>query len=289
MKGIIMAGGTGSRLYPLTLSVSKQLLPVYDKPMIYYPLSVLMLAGIRDILIISTHHDLPLFQRLLQDGHHLGINIHYAAQNQPNGIAEGLIIGRQFIHQDPVALILGDNIYFGESFKQKLHHTINTLQDATIFVHQVSHPENFGIVNFDAHGDPIDICEKPTMPKSNYAVTGLYFYHHSVTDIAQSLKPSSRGELEITDINRLYLQQGKLNIQMLGRGFTWLDTGTPDSLLEAAQLIHTIEKRQGMKIACLEEIAYRQGWINTENILQQIHTLKSGSYQNYLKQIIQHS
>ena len=286
MKGILLAGGSGSRLYPLTCGVSKQLLPVYDKPMVYYPLSVLMLAGIRDVLIITTAHDLPAYQRLLGDGSRFGIHLSYAVQAQPAGVAQALLIGAPFIGTDAVCLILGDNIYFGESFGRKLHQAAAQTHGASVFAYHVPDPERFGVIEFDAQFKATAIEEKPTHPKSHYAVTGLYFYDNQVLDIARQLRPSERGELEITDINRSYLQQGLLHVQLLGRGFVWLDTGTHDSLLEAAQFVHTIEKRQGLKIACLEEIAYRQGWLNAAELAAAAAPLAHSGYGQYLLRLL---
>ncbi|PKG54904.1 glucose-1-phosphate thymidylyltransferase [Halomonas sp. MES3-P3E] len=262
MKGIILAGGSGSRLYPITLGFSKQLLPIYDKPMIYYPLSVLMLAGIRDILIITTPDDQASFQRLLGDGNRFGIHLSYAVQQSPDGLAQAFIIGERFIGRDNVCLVLGDNIFFGHSFTPKLRQAVKRTTGATVFGYQVKDPERFGVVAFGADKRAVSIEEKPTKPRSNYAVTGLYFYDNNVMDVAKQVTPSERGELEITSINQAYLDRGNLHVELLGRGFAWLDTGTHESLLEAAQFVETIEKRQGYKIACLEEIAFNQSWLS---------------------------
>lgn len=285
LKGIILAGGSGTRLYPITKGVSKQLLPVYDKPMIYYPLSTLMLAGIKDILIISTPHDLPSFKRLLGSGSDFGINLSYATQPSPDGLAQAFIIGRDFIGNDSVCLVLGDNIFFGQSFDQMLRNSIrqtDSLGMASIYGYRVSDPERYGVAEFDKDGKVISIEEKPEHPKSNYAVVGLYFYPNSVVDIAANLKPSSRGELEITAVNQEYLNQGKLNLQKFGRGFAWLDTGTHESLSEASTFIEAIEKRQGLKVACLEEIAFTNGWISREDLLRQAEPMKKNEYGKYL-------
>ncbi|NLI90891.1 MAG: glucose-1-phosphate thymidylyltransferase RfbA [Peptococcaceae bacterium] len=282
MKGIILAGGSGTRLYPLTKSVSKQMLPIYDKPMIYYPLSVLMLAGIKDILIISTPTDTPGFEQLLGDGKDLGISLTYAIQPEPRGIAEAFTIGEKFIQQDRVALILGDNIFYGQGFTPLLHNAVDRKSGATVFAYRVKNPEQFGVIEFDASHNAISIEEKPEKPKSNFAVTGLYFYDNDVVTIAKNLKPSSRGELEITDINKVYLEKGKLNVQLLGRGFAWLDTGTPESLLDASHFIQTIEKRQGFKVACLEEIAFYMGYISRDQLVLLASRLLKNEYGKYL-------
>ncbi|MEH0876405.1 glucose-1-phosphate thymidylyltransferase RfbA [Pectobacterium cacticida] len=286
MKGIVLAGGSGTRLYPLTRGVSKQLMPIYDKPMVYYPISVLMLSGIRDILIISTPEDMPAFKRMLGDGSHFGVHFSYEVQPSPDGLAQAFLIGEEFINGERCALVLGDNIYFGESFGRKLEGAVARDQGATVFGYQVVDPERFGVVDFDDQFRALSIEEKPAKPKSNWAVTGLYFYDHHVVDMAKQIKPSARGELEITTLNQMYLEQGTLNVELLGRGFAWLDTGTHDSLLEASQFVHTIEKRQGFKVACLEEIAYRKGWLNKEQVAEQAKSLSKTGYGQYLSRLV---
>lgn len=284
-KGIILAGGTGSRLHPITLGASKQLLPVYDKPMVYYPLSVLMLAGIRDILLISTPQDLDGFQRLLKDGGHLGILIRYAVQPKPEGLAQAFLIGREFIDHDHVALILGDNIFYGQGFQPKLDLATSRSLGATMFAYSVKDPQRYGVVELDRHGRAVSIEEKPAAPRSNYAVTGLYFYDNQVVDLAADLRPSARGELEITDVNRAYLRRSQLHVELFGRGFAWLDTGTESSLLEAANFVRTIEERQGLKIACIEEVAHRKGFITDEQ-LEKLAQRFGNSYGDYLSRLL---
>lgn len=289
MKGIILAGGSGTRLYPLTMVTSKQLLPVYDKPMIYYPLSVLMNAGIRDILIISTPQDLPRFQELLRDGSQFGVRLSYKEQPSPDGLAQAFIIGEEFIGDDSVAMVLGDNIFAGHGLKKRLKAAIKNAESgrgATVFGYYVDDPERFGIVEFDKNGKAVSIEEKPAKPKSNYCVTGLYFYDNRVVKYAKNLKPSARGELEITDLNRIYLEENQLNVELLGQGFTWLDTGTHESLVEATNFVKTIEQHQHRKIACLEEIAYLNGWISKEDVLKVYELLKKNQYGQYLKDVL---
>lgn len=289
MKGIILAGGSGTRLYPLTMVTSKQLLPIYDKPMIYYPMSVLMNAGIRDILIISTPQDTPRFQELLGDGHQFGVELSYAVQPSPDGLAQAFIIGEKFVGDDTVAMVLGDNIFAGHGLKKRLRAAVENAQSgkgATVFGYYVDDPERFGIVEFNIEGKAVSIEEKPEHPKSNYCVTGLYFYDNKVVEYAKNLKPSARGELEITDLNRIYLEEGKLNVELLGQGFTWLDTGTHESLVDATNFVKTMETHQHRKIACLEEIAYLNGWISQEEVLKVYEVLKKNQYGQYLKDVL---
>ena len=289
MKGIILAGGSGTRLYPLTKVTSKQLLPIYDKPMIYYPMSVLMNAGIRDILIISTPTDTPRFEELLGDGHQFGVHLSYKVQPSPDGLAQAFILGEDFIGDDTVAMVLGDNIFAGHGLKKRLKQAVNNAEEgkgATVFGYYVDDPERFGIVEFDNKGKAISIEEKPSKPKSNYCVTGLYFYDNKVVEYAKNLKPSARGELEITDLNRIYLENNELNVELLGQGFTWLDTGTHESLVEATHFVKTVETHQHRKIACLEEIAYLNGWISKEQITEAYEELKKNQYGQYLKDVI---
>ncbi|MBN1892033.1 MAG: glucose-1-phosphate thymidylyltransferase RfbA [Clostridiales bacterium] len=288
MKGIILAGGAGTRLYPLTMVTSKQLLPVYDKPMVFYPLSTLMLAGIQDILIISTPEDTPRFETLLGDGSQFGITLQYAIQPSPDGLAQAFIIGESFIGDDDVAMVLGDNIFYGNGFRKILRAAVENHGRATVFGYYVEDPERFGIVEFDENGKVLSVEEKPKEPRSNYAITGLYFYDNRVVEYAKGMKPSARGELEITDLNRIYLENGDLDVQLMGRGFAWLDTGTMDSLLEAAEFIHMIEKRQGIKISAPEEIAYRNGWITKEQLLASAKAYGKSPYGEHLRKVAEH-
>lgn len=289
MKGIVLAGGSGTRLYPITKGISKQLIPIYDKPMVYYPISVLMLAGIRDILIISTPDDLPGFRRLLGDGKDMGVNFQYAEQPSPDGLAQAFIIGEKFIGNDAVCLVLGDNIFYGQGLQKMLHDAVQNAEQhakATVFGYYVNDPERYGVAEFDAEGTVLSIEEKPTEPKSNYAVVGLYFYPNKVVQVAKTIKPSHRGELEITTVNQEFLADGELKVNLFGRGFAWLDTGTHDSLSEASTFIEVLEKRQGLKISCLEEIAYHNGWITTEDVLRIAEPMKKNQYGQYLIQLV---
>ena len=289
MKGIVLAGGSGTRLYPVTKAISKQLLPIYDKPMVYYPISVLMLAGIRDILIISTPEDISKFENLLSDGAQFGVNFSYKIQPSPDGLAQAFIIGEEFIGNDSAALVLGDNVFYGQSFSKTLQNAVNRVETsggATVFGYRVRDPQRFGVVEFDENGKALSIEEKPKNPKSNYAVTGLYFYDNKVVEYAKNLKPSSRGELEITDLNNIYLKNNKLHVELLGRGFAWLDTGTHESLLQAGQYVQTVENNQGIKIACLEEIAYNMGFLKKEDIEKISSQYKNNEYYGYIKSLI---
>lgn len=284
-KGIILAGGAGQRLSPITLGVSKQMLPIYDKPMIYYPLSILMLSGIKEILIISTPEDIPLYKRLLGDGSMFGISLEYCIQPSPDGLAQAFILGKKFIGNSNVLLALGDNIFYGENLSTRLNSAVSNLTGATLFGYHVQKPSQFGVIEFDTNGNVISIEEKPKNPKSNYAITGLYFYDNDVVSIAETIKPSKRGELEITDINNIYLKNNNVKVELLGRGFAWLDTGTHESLIEASQFVQTVEKRQGLKIACIEEIAYKNGWISYEEIIKKGESMKNNGYGQYLLNI----